>query len=158
MLHMLDMLQKCRKSSSLFNFVLKNSPWSFQNTVKMTTGLFDFPKMVVFVLKTAFTNLISKKVKKELNGKINKNSNLIGEYDFFDNTFLPILNRYASIKTKILRASHVLYVTDTLRNAIMKRTELETKYLKNKMGISLKAYKKQRRFCSTLSKKERERY
>lgn len=67
----------------------------------MTTGLFDFPKMVVFVLKTAFTNLISKKVKKELNGKINKNSNLIGEYDFFDKTFFLVLNKYVSIESKL---------------------------------------------------------
>lgn len=89
----------------------------------MTTGLFDFPKMVVFVLKTAFTNLISKKVKKELNGKINKNSNLIGEYDFLQQTFLLALNKYASIKTKILRASIVPYLMKALRNAIMKQTE-----------------------------------
>ena len=40
----------------------------------------------------------------------------------------------------------------------MKRTELETKYLKNKTDISLKAYQKQSNFCSKRYKKERITY
>ena len=51
------------------------------------------------------------------------------------------------MQTKMSIAAHVWYMTKTLRNTIMKRTELETKYLKNKTGIKLKEYKKQRDFC-----------
>ena len=39
-------------------------------------------------------------------------------------------------------------MTKNLRMAKMKRTELETKHLKNKMDISLKSYRNQRDFYS----------
>ena len=74
-----------------------------------------------------------------MEGKINENSNLIGEYVFFEKTLLLVLNKYAPIKTKILRATHVLYMTKILRMAVIKQTELETKYIKNKTSINLKA-------------------
>ena len=86
-----------------------------------------------------YKNFNRDEFKTELEEKINQNSNSIDEYDFFEKTILLVLNKYAPIKTKILRVSHVLYLTKTLRKAIMKRTELETKYLKNKTDISLKA-------------------
>ena len=39
----------------------------------------------------------------------------------------------------------------------MTRTELGTKYLKNKISISLKAYNKQMNFCGKLYTKERKK-
>ena len=84
--------------------------------------------------------------KRELEGKINENSDLIDEYDFFEKTFLLVLKKYAPIKTKILRASHVPHMIKTLRKAIMKRAELQTKY-------NLKVYKKQRNFHFTKKEK-----
>ena len=59
---------------------------------------------------------------------------------------------HAPIKRKFLRANHVPYLTKTLRKAIMKRSELENKYVKNKTN------EKQRNFCSKLYKKERKKY
>ena len=41
---------------------------------------------------------------------------------------------------------------------MMKRSELESKYVKNKTNENLKSYKKQRNFCSKLYKKERKKY
>ena len=82
-----------------------------------------------------------------MGGKINENSNLIGEYDFFEKTFLLVLNKYTLIENKILRASHVPYIIKTLRKTFMKRTD--------KTGINLKAYKKQSNFCSKLHKKRK---
>ena len=90
-----------------------------------------------------------------MGGKINENSNLIGEYDFFEKTFLLVLNKYTLIENKILRASYVPYIIKTLRKTFMKRTELEIKNLINKTGINLKAYKKQSNFCSKLHKKRK---
>ena len=85
-----------------------------QNTVSITPGLSDFQKMVITVLKTAFAKLVPKNViyrdyenfnrdefKRELEGKIYENSNLIGEDDFFEKTFLLALNKYSVIETKI---------------------------------------------------------
>ena len=49
-------------------------------------------------------------------------------------------------------------MTKALRKAIMKRSELESKYVKNRTNENLKSYKKQRNFCSKLYKKERKKY
>ena len=46
-------------------------------------------------------------------------------------------------------------MTKALRKAIMKRSELERKYLKNKSHQNMKIYKKQKNFCNKLYKKER---
>ena len=43
-----------------------------------------------------------------------------------------VLNALALIKRKLLRANHVPSMTKGLRKAIMKRSELENKYVKNK--------------------------
>ena len=66
-----------------------------------------------------------------------------------------VLYKYAPVKTNILRASYVPYMTKTLRKAIMKQTELETEYCNNKKGFNLKGYKKQRNFCGKLYKIEK---
>ena len=49
-------------------------------------------------------------------------------------------------------------MTKALRKAIMKRSELERKYVKNKASENLKSCKKQRNFCCKLYKKERKKY
>ena len=58
----------------------------------------------------------------------------------------------------MLRANHVPYMTKRLRKAIMKRSELENKYLKNRTNENLKYYEKQRNFCSKLYKKGTKKY
>ena len=50
------------------------------------------------------------------------------------------------------------YTAKALRREIMKRSELESKHVKNKTNENLKSYKKQRNFCSKLYKKERKKY
>ena len=49
-------------------------------------------------------------------------------------------------------------MTEALRKSIMKTSELESKYVKNKTNENLKSYKKQSNFCSKLYKKERKKY
>ena len=46
----------------------------------------------------------------------------------------------------------------TLRKAIMKRSELERKYLKNRTNENRVRYKKQKKFCSKLYKKEQKKH
>ena len=87
--------------------------------------------------------------KRELQDKLNQQLN---EYKHFQQTFLEILDIHAPIKK--LRCNCVPYMTKTLRKAIMKRSELESKYVKNKTSENLKSYKKQRNFCSKLYNKE----
>ena len=46
---------KSKSSPSYIDFFITNSPNSFQNTSTITTGLSDFHKMVITVLKVTFT-------------------------------------------------------------------------------------------------------
>ena len=69
-----------------------------------------------------------------------------------------MLNKHAPLKKKLLRANHAPYITKTLRKAIMRRSQLETKYLKSKTQTDLKLYKKHKNFCSKLHKRERRKY
>ena len=49
-------------------------------------------------------------------------------------------------------------MTKVLRKAIMKRSELENKYVKSKTNENLKSCKEQRNFCKKLEKKRRRKY
>ena len=48
---------------------------------------------------------------------------------------------HAPIKSKLLRANHVPYMTKTLRKAIMKKSELEKIYVENKTNENLNLIK-----------------
>ena len=65
-----------------------------------------------------------------------------------------MLNKHAPLKKKLLRANHAPYITKTLRKAIMRRSQLETKYLKTKAQTD----QKHKIFCSKLYKRERRKY
>ena len=159
---------KSLNNPSCIDLFITNSPLSFQNTVAISTGLSDFHKMVVTVMKMKFKknkpreifyrdykNFNQGQFKEELSTRLEEN---IGDYDIFEKTFIELLDKYAPIKRKLLRANHAPYMTKTLRKAIMRRSQLETKYLKTKTKENLNLYKKQRNFCSKLYKKERKRY
>ena len=81
----------------------------------------------------------------------------------FDMLFLPVnmfswkFVRHVPMKKKLVRGNEVPYMTKALRNTIMKRSELESKYLKNKSYQNMKIYEKQKSFCSKLYKKERKK-
>ena len=109
------------------------------------------PKELVYRDYKKFGRVISKR---ELEDTLNQS---INEDKHFEKIFLEIVNIYAPLKKKILRANHVPYVTKVLRKVMMRRSDLESKYVKNKTSENLKSYKKQRNFCSKLYKKERKK-
>ena len=76
-------------------------------------------------------------LKRELEDKLNQQ---INEYKQFEQIFLEILNIRAPIKKKLVRANHVPYMTKALRKGIMKRSELESNYVKNNTNENLKSY------------------
>ena len=78
------------------------------------------------------------KFKHNLNEKLNKD---IFNYESFETDFIEVLNKYASLRKKFLRANHAPYITKTLSKAVMDRSQLETKYLKTKTQTNLKLYK-----------------
>ena len=143
-----------------------NSSLSFQNSSSVFTGLSDFHKLVL----TAFKTFLIKSKPKELSYRDYKDFNQgcfekdlksalsTSEkinYQEFDKTFIEILNNHVPMKRKLVRPNQAPCMAKTLRKAIMRRSKLETKYFKLKTNDTLKAYEKQKNYCSRLHKKER---
>ena len=154
---------------SCIDLFITNKPMSFQNTSTMSTGLSDCHKMVITVLKTTFEkakpkeifyrnykNFDSDNFKLELQNALN--CNRVTNYSLLENVFVDVLNKHAPIKKKTVRENHAPYMTKALRKAIMKRSELESKYFKKSTENNKLMYRKQRNFCSKLYKKERKKY
>ena len=75
------------------------------------------------------------------------------EYQHFLNIFIEILNKHAPMKQKYLRVNQGRFMTKDLHKAIMKRSRLRNKFLRDRTDISRKQYKKQRNLCVSLLKK-----
>ena len=154
---------------SCIDLFLTNSALSFQHTLTVSCGLSDFHKLVMTVLKTTF----SKNKPREIvyrNYKYFNSQNFNDELKFvfskenidscskFNQTFLNVLNKHAPLKKKQLRANHASYVSKSMRKAIMRRSYLEIFYFKKRTDKSLRAYKKQKNYCSRLYNKESKRF
>ena len=109
------------------------------------------PKKIIY---RNYKNFNSKSFKSDLKKQLKYTK----PYESFENVFLNILQRHAPLKTKVVSANHAPYMNRILRKAIMKRSELERKYLKNRASENRIRYKKQKNFCSKLYKKERKKY
>ena len=107
------------ENPSCIDLFLTNCPRSFYNTCLYETGLSDFHKLVVTILRTSFEPLPPKIIKyrnyknfdedkfrclfkKRLNG-FNTDDITV---DIFKMTFLNVLNKFAPLKKKYLRANH----------------------------------------------------
>ena len=60
------------------------------------------------------------------------------------------------MKKKVVRANNKPYMTKALRQAIMRRSALKTRFLKNRNDENSKAFKKQKNYTRRLAKRERE--
>ena len=151
------------------DLLITDSPNSFQHTTTIPIGLSDFHKMAVTVLKTAFPkappkvityrdykNFIIEDFRKELRVKIRETPEI--NYNSFEKNFLYVLERHAPTKKKTVRQNNKPYMTKTLRKAIMRRSALWNKFLKDKTTEAEALYKKQKNYTNKLLKKERKKY
>ena len=154
---------------SCIDLFLSNSYLSFQNTTTVETGLSDFHKMSLTVMKTTFPksqpkiiyyrdykNFDLAKFRAELREELKKSEST--GYYHFEVTFLKVLEKHAPMKKKVVRTNDKPYMTRILRKAIMRRSTLKNKYLKEKTDVSLKAFKKQKNYTKRLAKRERTKY
>ena len=155
---------KSLDNPSCIDLFLSNSYQSFQNTTAVATGLSDFHKMVVTVLKTTFPKappkIIHYRDYKHFNihafrGELKLCLTNTSSYAEFEEIFLKILNKHAPAKQKVLRANDKPYMTKALRKAIMRRSSLKNKFLKYKSPDLEKAFKKQKNYTNRLLKKEK---
>ena len=156
---------------SCIDLFLTNRSKYFQNTSTIETGISDFHKLVVTVLKVFYKKqnpkiiqyrnyktfndqLFRMELDKEL-AKIDLNNAELVE---FHNELLSVLNKNAPIKYKYIRANNSSYMTKSLRKEIMLRSRLRNKFLKTKTEESKQLYNKQRNLCVTLLRKAKRNY
>ena len=157
------------ENPSCIDMFITNSSKSFQKTTTVSTGLSDFHKMIVTVMRTTFPKSLPKVVTYRDFSKYNPNEfgrelrikldlENYRTYESFQNVFMTTLNLHAPQKKKTVRANHKPYVTKKMRKAIMLRSQLENKYFSHKTDIYWVALKKQRAYCTRLYKRERRRF
>ena len=155
------------ENPSCIELFLTNRPRTFQCTTAIETGISDFHKLVVTVLKT-FYKKQRPKIIHYRNYKNFENGNfrqdLIKEllkFDItnaplshFNDTALSVLDKYASKKSEILYTSNNCnFMTKELRKAIMNRSKLRNKFLKTRNEESRRRFNCQRNFCVSLLRK-----
>ena len=157
------LLQKPRKAK-LYGFVFDKQ--LIKLSKQFVCFYWDFHKLVLTAFKTIFVKSKPKELsyrdykdfnhgcfEKDLKCALSTSEKI--NYQEFDKTFIDILNKHVPMKKKLVRPNKAPCMTKALRKAIMRRSKLETKYFKLKTNDTLKAYKKQKNYCSRLHKKER---
>ena len=158
---------------SCIDLILANCPRSFQNSCVIETGLSDFHKMVVTVMKTTYRKLEPRIVyyrdfkyfcnnsfKESLQKAISQNLGVGCDeiYESFAVACNKILDNHAPLKRKYVRGNHSSFMNKSLSKAIMVRTRLRNTFLKNKSEQNKINYNKQRNLCVTLLRKSKREY
>ena len=76
----------------------------------------------------------------------------------FVNTVLKVLSKNASVKKRYIRANEALFMNKVLKKAITKRSQFRNVFLKKRTLESQVAYNKQRNYCTSLLRKEKQSY
>ena len=101
-----------------YHLILTNYKYNFQNTIALTTGFLDLHKMTVTILKTEYIKadsiqiqyrnyrnfdpiLFREEIKNNQNNDIMSGNN----YNDFQNNICNVLDKYAPVKKKFLRAN-----------------------------------------------------
>ena len=153
------------------DLILTNRPRSFQNTTTLETGISDFHKMTITVLKTSYKKQPPKIIyyrdykkysqnnfHRELYEVLSQQNLYIITNDEFVNISLKILDKHAPLKQKYLRANQGPFMTKELQKAIMLRTKLRNRLNRLKTDQAYKEYKRQRNVCTYLLRKAKRDY
>ena len=134
---------------SCIDLILTNFSRSFQDTCTVETGFSNFHKLVVTVLKLYFPKqkpniqtfrdyerFQNDLFRSELYYELSKLDVCNLELEHFLNIFIEILNKHVPLKNKYLRANQGEFMSKGLNRAIMTRSRLHNKYLKEKNADS----------------------
>ena len=162
----------CFKSTdnpSSIDIILTNKKHSFQNSITVETGLSDFHKMTVTVMKRFFKkkdpivieyrdmkNFDGMKFRDDLRKELQKLES-VTVVDF-QNIFLTIWNAHAPVKKKVVRGNNAPFMNRTLSKAFMHRAKLKNKSHNFPTEENILAFKKYRNFCVSLLRKEKKKF
>ena len=163
----------CFKSTtnpSSIDHILTNQKSLFMKSTAIETGISDFHKCVLTILRSKFIkgspkvisyrklhdNLSTETIANALENVLE--SNQIDTYDEFQNTLISIVDKFAPIKKKIVRYNDSPFMTKKLRKAIMHRSRLKNRYLKHPSPLNKLLFKQQRNRCVNLLKSTKKQY
>ena len=155
------------------DLMLTNSVRSFQNSCALETGLFGFHKITVAVLKSYLEKKQPKIISCRNFGKFSNNdfrtqplrdfstlhlSSDSPSLDLYVGVYIRALDIYFSKKKKNLTANDNSFINKAISKAVMDRTRLRNKLLKNRSAENKLAYNRQRTYCVSLTRKSRRDY
>ena len=135
------------RKPSYVDLILTNKSRSFQNFCTFETGLSDFHKMTLTVLKSSFAKqkprILNYRNYKSFNNTLfrdqvlNKltNSNLqISDKGLkhFKETYMSVVNTVAPLKSRFIQASQEPFINKEIQWGVMVRSKLRKKFLKSR--------------------------
>ena len=160
---------KSNENPSSIDVILTNKKHSFQNSMTVETGLSDFHKMTVTVMKRYFKkkdpivieyrdlkNFDGAKFREDLRVELEKMENVT--VSDFQNIFLAIWNAHAPVKKKVVRGNNAPFMNRTLSKAFMHRAKLRNRSNKFPTLENIEAFKRYRNFCVSLLRKEKKKF
>ena len=152
---------------SCIDLILPNRPKSFQSTCVIETGLSDFHRVIVAVLKMHFRKLPPRIISyrdfsnhhnanfmnflTEVLFEVENTESSVKDHNCFFRT--KVLNQHAPRKKKYVRGNNKPFMNKALSKAIMQRTKLGDKFLKDLSAANKFSYSKQRNWSSAVSGK-----
>ena len=164
----------CYKSPlnpSSIDVILTNKRKVFTSSITIETGLSDWHKMTLTVLKSYYKkqkpikvnyrdyrnfddNDFRNNLKRELEA-IDINAMTLEK---FNRAFKTTLDDHAPLKVKTIRGNHAHFMNKTLSKAVMHRSKLKNKYFKNPTNENWELFRKHRNYCVGLFKREKRNY
>ena len=84
-------------------------------------------------------------------GQLNENA----KYKDFESIFINTLHKHAPMKENFVRANSAPYINKNISKAIMNRSRLKNKFVREHNKENRTAYNKQRNYCVNLLKREK---
>ena len=158
---------------SCIDVMLTNKPRSFKHSGVIETGLSDFHRMTVTVMKANFVKFQPRVVnyrdykyfenyrfRADLLSELSKAIIEENEEELSDflSTCKRILDLHAPRKQKYARGNHMPFMNRALSKEIMTRTRLRNNFLKDRSEENKRKYSKQRNYCVSLLRKSKSEY
>ena len=166
-----------KKHSSSIDVILTNKKRLFKNSGTIETGVSDFHKMVLTMLRVQFKKLKPIQITYRDYRKFDQTQFLEDlsdapfhlcealanhgpslAHDLLVKIFTEKVDKHAPLKKRHLRGNQVPFMTKEYSKAIMTKSRLRHKYNKTKTSENWNAYKKQRNLCSSLRRKNIKRH
>ena len=148
------------------DLIITNRPKSFQESEVIETGLSDFHKMSLTVMKVFYNKQKPKIIQyrkykgfsneafmHELESALARFSQI--SFGTFKSTVDNILQKHAPIKKRYVRANQASFINSKIHKEVMRRTRLRNKFIDSKTDADRIAYNKQRNYCVSLIRKEK---